>query len=372
MSLNKYLFILVSFIFIIQIQSSLIPNEYIEEIKISKLENTKINQQSTIYTNEKYPTFKFFRVDLNSIPDLTDINIFSFIKISINPIKRNSYKTFVLYANKTLYDFQDSTGYIIDYNIQDKHPIIFIPKKYYKLSKFFYFFVQSEKNAEFEYIIETFMTDITIHDSENKFNILFKTGKIDLNYRIQNYLPKGYQLFGVLTTGVIEDGNDLYLDVICPNKNGGNNSIGKYYPYFINGIGSLVSDKELIECKNINDNNEDNDIYIKIILYNDLRQTLDVEFISHYLEAKNNDEFVTKEIYENSIYTSVLLGKNEINKQCLKFKQNLENREMFYSYDFNIRSTSSELKITYYSGENSSNSKIKKKILHRINEIKNK
>ena len=150
------------------------------------------------------------------------------------------------------------------------------------------------------------------------------------------------------------------MDVICPNKNGGNNSIGKYYPYFINGIGSLVSDKELIECKNINDNNEDNDIYIKITLYNDLRQTLDVEFISHYLEAKNNDEFVTKEIYENSIYTSVLLGKKEINKQCLKFKQNLENREMFYSYDFNIRSTSSELKITYYSGENSSNSKIKK------------
>ena len=360
MSLNKYLFILVSFIFIIQIESSLIPNEFIEEIKITKLGNIKIQKQSTIYTNEHYPTFKFFKVDLNSIPDLTDINIFSFIKITVKNSKRNSYKTFALYANKTLYDFQDSTEYIIDYNIQDKHPTIFIPKKYFKSTKFFYFLVQSEKNTEFEYIIETFITDITISDSENKFNILFKPGKIDLHYRIQKDMPKGYLLFGLLTTGVIEDGNDLYLDVICPNKKDGNNSIGKYYPYFINGIGSLVTDTELIDCKNMNGNNEDNEIYIKITLYNDLRKTLDVEFISHYLEVKNNEEFVSKKIYENSIYTSVLLGKNSVNKQCFKFKQNLENREMFYSYDFNIRSTCSDLKITYYTGENSSNMKNKK------------
>ena len=360
MNLNKYLFLLVSFIFIIQIQSSFIPNECIEEIKISKLENTKIKQQSTIYTDENYSTIKFFKIDLNSIPDLTDAKIFSFIKISIKPVKRNSYKIFALYINKTLYDFQDSTEYIIDYNIQDKHPTTFIPKKYYKLSKFFYFFVQSEKNAEFEYIIETFMTDIYILDMENKFYILFKPGKIDLNYKIQEDIPKGYLLFGVITTGVIEDGKDLYLDIICRNKNGGNYSIGKYYPYFINGIGSLVTDKEIIECKNINDNIEDNDIFIKITLYNDLSQILDVEFISHFLEIKNNNEFTSMEIYENSIYTSVLLGKNDINKQCFKFKQYLENREMFYSYDFNIRSTCSDLKITYYSGENSSNSKNKK------------
>jgi len=360
MNLNKFLFILVSFIFIIQIHSSLISNEYIEEIKISKLENTKIKNQSIIYTNEHYPTFKFFKIDFNSISDLTDKNIFSFIKISIKPIKKNSYKTFVLYTNKTLYDFKDSTEYIIDYNIQDKRPTIYIPKKYYKLSKYFYFFVQSEKNAGFEYIIETFMTDITILDTENKFNILFKPGKIDLHYRIQRNIPKGYLLFGLLTTGVIEDGNNLYLDVICPNKDGGHNSIRKYYPYFINGIGSLVNDKELFECKNNNKNNRDDDIYIKVTLYNDLRQTLNVEFISHYLDVKNNEEFTLKTIYENSKYTSVLLGKNSINKQCFKFKQNLENREMFYSYDFNIRSTCSDLKVTYYSGENSSNFKSKK------------
>ena len=254
------------------------------EIKITKLGNIKIQKQSTIYTNEHYPTFKFFKVDLNSIPDLTDINIFSFIKITVKKSKRNSYKTFALYANKTLYDFQDSTEYIIDYNIQDKHPTIFIPKKYFKSTKFFYFLVQSEKNTEFEYIIETFITDITISDSENKFNILFKPGKIDLHYRIQKDMPKGYLLFGLLTTGVIEDGNDLYLDVICPNKKDGNNSIGKYYPYFINGIGSLVTDTELIDCKNMNGNNEDNEIYIKITLYNDLRKT------AKFTAAQNKEE----------------------------------------------------------------------------------
>ena len=351
MKLNKYIiFLFLSFLINEYYSSEQISEDLITEIKISNLENNQIKGQSKIYTNEIYQTFKFFKIDFSSINEMAEENIFSFIKISIKPKKENTYKTFFLYVNKTLYKFNDSTEYYIDYSIQDKSPTIFIPKKYYDVNKFLYFFVQGNNYTEFEYIIETFVNDITITEYENKFNILFKPGDIELNYKIKEGIPSGYLLISLLTSVVIEDGNDIYLDVVCSNKN---NSIGKFYPYFINGVGRLITDKEIIGCKN----SDEKFILIKITLYNNLKKTLDIEFNSKYLKYKNKNEFLTQKINENSIYTTLLLGSKDISKQCLEFKQDLEEREIFYDYNFNIRTTSSDLTITHYSGNSKKKSK---------------
>ena len=318
---------------------SLIPDELITKIKIFKLEDTLIKDNSIIFTNNIFPNFKFFKIDFSSIMDISEENIFSFVKISVRPLNENTYKTLFLYANKTIYDFSNSTDYSIDYNIQDKKPTIFLPKKFYCENKYLYFFIQGDKNLEFEYTIETFINDITIKENENKFNILFKPGIIDLFFKIKDSIPKGYLLINLLTSGVIEDAQDLYLDVICPSNN--NDTIGTFYPYFINGVGRLITDSEIINCKK---NNEDFS-FIKIILYNNLKTTLDIEFNSQYLE-KDKNEFLTKKIYENTIYTSLLIGED---KQCFKFKQELEDREIFYDYDFNIRTISSDITVKHYS-----------------------
>ena len=61
---------------------NLIPDELITNIKISKLENTLIKEKSIIFTNNTlFPNFKFFKIDFSSILDISDKNIFSFIKI---------------------------------------------------------------------------------------------------------------------------------------------------------------------------------------------------------------------------------------------------------------------------------------------------
>ena len=351
MNINKFIILLfISFLINEYYSSELISEDLINQIQISKLENNQIKGQSKIFTNNVYQNFKFFKIDFGPINGLTEENIFSFLKISIKPKKENTYKTFSLYANKTLYNFNDSIDYYIEYNIQDKAPTIFLPKKFYDENKYIYFFVQGDKDTEFEYIIETFIEDITITEIENKFNILFRPGDIELFYKIKEGIPNGYLLISLLASGVIEEGNDLYLDVICLNNN---NTIGKFYPYFINGVGRLITDKEIINCKN----KEDNYYFIKIILYNNLNKNLDIIFNSMYLESKSKNEFITQKIYENTIYTSLLLGANDINKQCFKFKQDLEDREIFYDYDFNIRSTSSDLEITHYSEDSKKKNK---------------
>ena len=144
---NKYIFILFFIYLLLKEYNSsiLLSDELIEHIQISKLENTQINGQSKIFTDKIYSSIKFFKIDFTSINELTEENIFSFIKISIKPKIENTYKTFFLFANKSLYDFQNSTDYYIDYNIQDKCPTIFLPKKFYNINKYIYFLFKVRK-----------------------------------------------------------------------------------------------------------------------------------------------------------------------------------------------------------------------------------
>ena len=326
--------------FIQQYQS--IPEEYITTIKIPKLENNIIKDQSSIFTKDKYLNFKFFKIDFSSLDDATEENNFSFIKISIKLKNEYSYKSFTLYVNKTLNDFNSSTNSYTDYSVQDKNPTIFLPKKYFCKNEFIYFFIQGDRKLEFEYIIETFTDDIILQEKENKFNVLIKPGRIEFFFKLKQGLPKGFLLMSLLTSGVIEDGKEIYMRALCPNKD--DLSMGKYYPYFINGVGLLIEDKELISCKNP----DEDYFYFKIILQNNLKKTINLEFNSQYLDVKNDHDFRQKDIYENTIYTSLLLGLGNIYKQCFKFSQQLEDRSIFYSYVLNVRTTSSHLLVSYY------------------------
>jgi len=340
MNFHKFLLELI-FVFLLVIKCQSISEKDITPIKIEKLENNIIKEESTLFTSENFPSFKFFKIDFTSLNGASEENHFSFIKISVKLKNEYSYKSFLLYVNKTLNDFTKSTESYTDYTLQDKSPTIFLPKKYYYQSKFFYFFIQGEKNTEFIYSIETIKNNITLYESENKFNILIKPGKMEFLYKWKQGVTKGYLLISLFTSGVIEDGQDIYIEALCPNKN--DLSIGKYYPYFINGVGLLIEDNELLSCKS----SDDEYIYFKIMLYNNLKQTINVEFNSYYIHDQNNHMFLQKEIYENSIYISLLLGTGDLKRQCFKFTQKLEDREIFYAYVLNIRTTSSDLLVTY-------------------------
>ena len=343
MKISELLFKFYIYIILIEIclsSISPIPENLINNIEITEFKNTTISGDSEIFTNENFPSHKFFKLDYSSIKDLSEENHFSFIKLSVSVKPETTYKSLYLYVNKTLYNFKESYQLYTDYSVQDKSATIFLPKKYFSENKNIYFFVQGENRTKFTYTIETFTGDIIIKEKDNKFNIYMKPGDIELFYELKDDFPKGYFLISLLTSGVIEDGKEIYLNAICPYKS--QTSLGKYYPYFINGVGLLIEDKELINCK------QDNNVFLKIILNNNSQKTINIEFNSVYLNTHSNEEFVQKEIYENSLYTSILLGKGEVNKQCVKFKQDLENREIFYNYNFQIRSTSSDLIVTYY------------------------
>ena len=317
-----------------------IPENLITTITLSELKNNTIEGESEVFTNENFPSHKFFKIDYSSIKDLSKENHFSFIKISVNVNPETSYKSLYLFVNKTIYDFKESSKLYTDYSLQEKNATIFIPKNYLSENKFIYFFVQGESHTKFIYTIETFTNEIILKQKENSFNLYMKPGEIELFYELKDDFPKGYFLISLLTSGVIEDGKEVYLSAVCPLKS--KESLGKYYPYFINGVGLLIDNNELINCK------QDDKVFLKIILNNNSQKQLNIKFNSVYLNTKNNEEFVEKEIYENSVYTSFLLGKGEANKLCLKFKQNLEGRDIFYSYSFQIRSISSDLIINYY------------------------
>ena len=339
-------FLLSFFIFILIHHYKAISEEYITPIKISKLENKIIKDESSIFSSDKYSTFKFFKIDFSSLDEATEENHFSFIKISIKLKNEYSYKSFSLYVNKTLNDFNSKTNSYTDYSVQDKSPTVFLPKKYFCQNKFFYFFIQGDKDLEFVYTIETFTDDIILKEKENKFNILIKPGKIEFFFKLRQGLQKGFLLMSLLRSGVIEDGKEIYMKALCSNKD--DLSMGKYYPYFINGVGLLIEDKELISCKSP----DEDYFYFKIVLYNNLKKTINLEFNSQYLSIKSNSQFLQKIIYENTIYTSLLFGLGDIYKQCFKFSQNLEDREIFYSYVLNIRTTSSHLLVSYsYEGD---------------------
>ena len=318
----------------------MIPDDYITFIKLSELKNNIIKGESKIYTNDQFLIFKFFKLDISFLIGESEENIFTFIKISIQPKNENTYKSFILNVNKTLNYFNISTNSYTDYAIHDKSPTIFLPKKYFYKNKFLYFFIQGDKDTEFIYTVETILNDIFLKEKENKFNILAKNGKIEFFYKLIQGIPKGYFLISLLTSGVIEDGKEIYLNAICPSQK--NISMGKYYPYFINGVGLLIEDDELNNCK------EDDYIFFKIRLFNNLNKQINLEFNSQYLNIKNYKEFKQMPLYENTIYTNILFGTGDINKQCFKFQQKLEDRDIFYSYALNIRTISSDLEVSHY------------------------
>ena len=329
---------------------STIPENLITSVKISEFKNMSYTGESEIFTNENYPSIKFFKIDFSSLKDLSEENHFSFIKLTASVKPETTYKSLYLNVNKTLYDLKESSKLYTDYSVQDKIATIFLPKIYFSQNKEIYFFIQGENITKFTYLVETFTENIIIREKENKFNIYMKSEEIELFYELKNDFPKGYFLISLLTNGVIEDGKEIYLNVICPYKN--DEFLGKYYPYFINGVGVLIDNKELNNCKS------DDKIYLKVILNNNSQKQINVEFNSVYLITKNDEEFIEKEIYENSVYTSLLMGKGDTNKKCIKFKQDLEDREIFYNYNFQIRCTSSDLKVTYgFEGEENPKSK---------------
>ena len=277
---------LLSFLLLFLIhQYKSIPDEYITPIKIAKLENNIIKDQSSIFTGDKYLNFKFFQIDFSSLEGTTEENHFSFIKISIKLKNEYSYKSFTLYVNKTLYDFNSNINSYTDYSVQDKNPTIFLPKKYFCKNKFIYFFIQGDRKLEFEYTIETFTDDIILQEKENKFNVLIKPGKIEFFFKLKQGLQNGFLLMSLLTSGVIEDGKEIYMKALCSNKD--DLSMGKYYPYFINGVGLLIEDKELISCKNP----DEDYFYFKIVLYNNFKKTIKLKYKSEYLTFKSNREF---------------------------------------------------------------------------------
>ena len=318
-----------------------IPDDLITNLEVTEFKNISISGESQIFTNQNFPSHKFFKINFLSIKDLSEKKHFSFIKITASVQPETTYKSLSLYVNKTLYNFKESPDLYTDYSVQDKTATIFIPKKYYEQNKYIYFFIQGENITKFSYTIDVFTEDVTVRGRENKFNIYMKPGNVEVYYELKDDFPKGYFLISILTSGVIEDGKEISLSAICPYKNVA--PLGKYYPYFINGVGVLIDYKELINCK------EDNIVLLRIILNNNSQKQLNVEFNSVYLNIKDNEEFEQQEIYENTLYTSLLLGKGDVNKKCVKFKQILEDREIFYNYIFQIRSTTSDLILSYKS-----------------------
>ena len=331
------------FIFLGICSSSLseIPDDLITTLQIAEFKNITISGESQIYTNQNFPSHKFFKIDFLSIKDLSENKHFSFVRISASVQPETTYKSLYLYVNKTLYNFKETPNLYTDYSVQDKTATIFLPKKYFEQNKYLYFFIQGENITKFTYTVDVFTEDILIRGRENKFNVYMKPGKVELFYELKDDFPKGYFLISLLTSGVIEDGKEISLSAICPNK--GEKSLGKYYPYFINGVGVLINYNELINCK------EDNRVLLKIVLNNNSQKQLNAEFNSVYINIKDNEEFEQQEIYENTLYTSLLLGKGDVNKKCIKFKQILEDREIFYNYIFQIRSTTSDLILTFKS-----------------------
>ena len=317
-----------------------IPENLITTITIPEFKNLIITNESHIFTNDIFTSHKFFKIDFSSIKDLSEENHFSFIKISFNVKPEKTYKSLYLYVNKTLYNFKESPQLYTDYSFQEKETSIILTKNYFFKNKFIYFFFQGENSTIFSYSIETFTKDIIIKEKENKFNIHMKPGEMELYYELKDDFSKGYFLLSLLTSGVIEDGKEIYLSAICPEKS--KESLGKYYPYFINGVGLLIENNELMNCK------KDDTVFLKVVINNNSQKEINIEFNSVYLYKENNEEFVKKEIYENTLYTSILFGKGEANKQCVKFKQDLGNREIFYNYNFQIRSTSSDLIVSYH------------------------
>ena len=171
MLLKIYFFIVVVFSIFTYAYSEKLSKSLIKSIEITKFEDSIIkNDDEFDLEDDDYKNFKFYEIDITGLDDK-----FSFIKISLQLKQEDSFKSLFLYVNKTLKNFiseDEVNKYYADYNIHDKKPTVFIPKKFFKSKKYFYFFAQCKRNIKFSYTIETFTSHIILKQKKNKFNIL--------------------------------------------------------------------------------------------------------------------------------------------------------------------------------------------------------
>ena len=362
-SVLNYIFIL---LLIQECKTVNIDNSLIKTITIAK-DNFFIEKNDTIFhKDEKYKNFNFYKVDLSQI-DLSEKNKYNFIRINISFKNQDIFSPLQIYVNTTLNDFMllndENELFMVDYNLNEKNPTIFLPKKYYESHKFFYFFVQSEIHTEYVYTVELIENENILIKGDNRFNIFFKPGKISIYYELpENGIRSGFLVVGLLTPNILEEQSKLLVNGFC-RKDG--IVIGKNYPYFINGVGTLIDSGELVKCQN------------KIILIeinNNLNKQIYAEFTTQYISEKGMIHAIDREIYINEVFTSIILSdKNNLfhnYKQCFKF--NSKNTKSSY-FNLIIRSIASELYISvsnknYIKGSLISFSKIIKfKMANNIN-----
>ena len=145
--MNFYRFLIeliISFLLVNKCHS--ISENDITPIKLAKLENNIIKEESTLFTSENFPTFKFFKIDFNSLNEASEENHFSFIKISVQLKNEYSYKSFLLYINKTLTEFTNSTA---SYNSKINHPRFFCQKSIIVKVNSFTFLFKEKKTLNF-------------------------------------------------------------------------------------------------------------------------------------------------------------------------------------------------------------------------------
>ena len=246
--LKLLLILLLSQIF----KSEAIDNSLIKTIVLNKekllLEYNDIIEPNN---NAKFNNFKFYKIDLSHIDNINEIKRYNFIRISVRLKDEGTFSPLQIYVNKTLNDFMqlndDNELFMVDYNLNEKNPNIYLPKKYYEMNKTFYFFIQIDVNVEYIYIIELIENENILIKGDIRFNLLFKPGKITIYYELpKSGIRSGFLSIGLLISGILEEQNKLLVNAYCEK---GENIIGKNYPYFINGVGALVDSQQLVKCK---------------------------------------------------------------------------------------------------------------------------
>ena len=332
--------------------SETINNSLINEI-IFDSKNLLIEKKDALSqkNDNKYKNFNFYKIDLSHLQNFKDENKYNFIKININiqnENNKNNQAPLQLYINNTLNDFmllkEENELFMVDYYLNEKNPTIFLPKKYYEIKKYFYFFIQSELNTQYKYSIELTENENILIKGDNRFNILFKPGKIFIYYELaKNGIRTGFLAIGLLISGVLEEQNKLSVNAYCNKKK--LNMIGKSYPYFINGVGTLVSSNELVQC------------HSKVILIeinNNLNKQVYTEFTTQYVYEKYSSLVIERKIYVNDIFTTIIPSDKGVRnnyKQCIEFIPVARGNIISTSYHLSVFSISSNLLITVLSND---------------------
>ena len=342
--MSKNIIITLIFIFLFfknykseSIDDSLIKTLYLNKDKLF-IENSDIINQN----NKKYKNFKFYKIDFSEIENFIENKKYSFIRIHIRLKNEKIFSPLQIYINKTINNFMKRTDenelFMFDYNLNEKNPTIFLPKKYYESTKYFYFFIQTEINIEFIYTIELREDENILIKGDNRFNILFRPGKISIYYELPKpIIEKGFLSIGLLISGILEEQNKLSVNAFC-NKN--DKIIGNNYPYFINGVGTLINSEELTKCNND---------AILIEINNNLNKQIYSEFTTQYVYKCGEDYEINNKLYVNDIFTSIALPENiySKNKQCIKIVPIVKENDT-YNFYLIIRTISSNLYINIY------------------------